>query len=498
MEAEDASLLRRFTEERSQEAFATLVQRHLPLVYSPAVRQLNGDVHRASDVAQTVFVALARDARRLSRHPALAGWLHATTRHAAIDVIRSEKRRQAREREAQTMEANLFEALDWERLKPVIDDALNALPDIERHVLLARYFEARRFADIGRAFGLSEEAARKRSERALTTLRERLARQGITSTAVGLATVLEAGAVETVPTGLAGSVVAAATAVPVAAATLGFMMFTKTQAVALAAIILAGGSGLYWQHREIAELKLANRASEERLVQARERSDAALRQARAELERVRTAGPAPLMAGASANPEPVAAIRQAVTAARASVTPDPQQIAALHSRYDSFLKQRGLTPEQMDRWVSLMAEKDNVQKDLQGAMRQYDVSGNTRDLEAVRAELVGPYWKEMYALLGQDGQRAFGEYEQASYFRSYVGIFTKPLAAADESLSEAQREQLVRTIMANHTTARSGRTDLGSQSVVDWQAVLQQSAVYLTPGQQTVLARIAQEQQQSR
>jgi hypothetical protein len=76
MDADDPTLLRRFAEERSQEAFAALVERHLPLVYSAAVRRLNGDVHRASDVTQVVFTALARDARRLSKHPALAGWLY--------------------------------------------------------------------------------------------------------------------------------------------------------------------------------------------------------------------------------------------------------------------------------------------------------------------------------------------------------------------------------------------------------------------------------------
>ena len=56
---EDATLLRRYAEEGSNDAFAELVQRHLNLVYSAALRQ-TGDAHKASDVAQSVFAAAAR------------------------------------------------------------------------------------------------------------------------------------------------------------------------------------------------------------------------------------------------------------------------------------------------------------------------------------------------------------------------------------------------------------------------------------------------------
>ncbi|HWA85763.1 MAG TPA: sigma factor [Opitutus sp.] len=70
---DDPALLLRYASDRSEAAFADLVRRHLPLVFSAALRRLNGDVHRARDVTQIVFTALARDAARLSRHPTLAG-----------------------------------------------------------------------------------------------------------------------------------------------------------------------------------------------------------------------------------------------------------------------------------------------------------------------------------------------------------------------------------------------------------------------------------------
>src|SRR5580704_2989440 len=103
MMSEDAQLLRRYSAERSEAAFAELVRRHVDLVYSAALRLVNGDAHSAQDVTQQVFTELARRAKPLARHPALIGWLYTTTRRMASRVIRSDQRRAARERTAHTM-----------------------------------------------------------------------------------------------------------------------------------------------------------------------------------------------------------------------------------------------------------------------------------------------------------------------------------------------------------------------------------------------------------
>src|SRR5688572_24983159 len=99
MTIDDAELLRRYADEESEAAFAELVRRYINLVYHAALRQLGGDGHRAEDVTQEVFSLLARKARSLRRHQALAGWLHTATRHAARRGLRTERRRARREQE---------------------------------------------------------------------------------------------------------------------------------------------------------------------------------------------------------------------------------------------------------------------------------------------------------------------------------------------------------------------------------------------------------------
>lgn len=70
---DDAELLRTYAENRSEAALAELVGRHVNLVYSAALRQVNGDAHLAQDVPQLVFADLARKAEALARHRVLAG-----------------------------------------------------------------------------------------------------------------------------------------------------------------------------------------------------------------------------------------------------------------------------------------------------------------------------------------------------------------------------------------------------------------------------------------
>jgi len=117
-ESDDITLLRKYVEDESEEAFAALVARHIHKVYSVALRH-TGNPSQAEEITQAVFVILARKSaslavgwrRRLAavvRLPgdggnmatSLSGWLYQTARLTAVTFVRSAIRRTRREQEA--------------------------------------------------------------------------------------------------------------------------------------------------------------------------------------------------------------------------------------------------------------------------------------------------------------------------------------------------------------------------------------------------------------
>jgi RNA polymerase sigma factor (sigma-70 family) len=192
MKEDDARLIQAYLEHKSETAFRDLVQRHIRLVYSVALRRVGGDVHLAEDVSQKVFADLARKASQLSDRSNLAGWLYLSAHAASAAVVRSEQRRKTRETEATSM--HIASAADpeekWKHLKPLLDEAIVQLNSADRDALVLRFFDQRNFAEVGRGLQVTEEAARKRVDRALEKLRLVLARRGVTSTASALGVVL--------------------------------------------------------------------------------------------------------------------------------------------------------------------------------------------------------------------------------------------------------------------------------------------------------------------
>jgi RNA polymerase sigma factor (sigma-70 family) len=268
---DDASLLRRYAEERTETAFAELVRRHLDGVYSAALRRLGGDRHLAEDVSQQVFAALAGQAETLAAREEVTGWLYTTTRNVAANVVRGERRRKQREQEALNMNevfAPTENEADWSRVAPVLDAAIDQLAENDRAAILARFIDRRAFGEMGAALRISEDAARMRVERALDRLRALLERRGIASTSAALGIALANHAVAAAPAGLAGTVAAGAILATVTGGAIFFMSTSFLKTGVIAVVVLTSAAGFFYQNQNIRKLQTENAQWQARYSQA--------------------------------------------------------------------------------------------------------------------------------------------------------------------------------------------------------------------------------------
>jgi RNA polymerase sigma factor (sigma-70 family) len=268
-DADSQSLLAGYAKTGSDATFRELVQRYTDLVYSAAVRLVGNDTDLAKDVTQTVFLALARKARTLPPGVMLGGWLHHHTFYVASRFVRTERRRQARERQAMEMNAcpdHTEENLA--RIAPVLDEAIDRLGREDRTAILLRFFEQRDFSSVARALGSTEETARKRVSRALEKLHLLLKHRGVSLSAAALGTALASEAVTAAPAGLAlgvaGTALAGAAAGGTPLTVLNLINMTTLKLGLLAAIVVGGVViPLVIQHHSMAELRLENQALRE-------------------------------------------------------------------------------------------------------------------------------------------------------------------------------------------------------------------------------------------
>ena len=522
---EDAELMLRYATDRSEAAFAELTRRHVDLVYSAALRLVNGDIHSAEDVTQQVFTEMARQAKRLARHPALVGWLYTTTRLMALRINRTEQRRRTREQEAEIMNELLQNdepSADWNQLRPVLEDVMHELDEKDRHAVLLRFFQNKTLRETGAALNLTENAARMRVDRALDKLRGKLARRGVTTTASAMAAVITANAVQAAPAGLAATVSAAAIAGSavqtslLVAATKTIAMTTIQKTVVAAALAAAVGTAVYTTHQNsqlnarIQTLREEQTRSAIRVQQlATERDQSASRLATVLEENARL----------KSNPNAtellklrgeVGTLRRQTAAEQADASrsglakmmSDPAMKEFLHqaqlekikSMFADLVKELKLAPEQADQFYQLINDNASKQLDRFTATGQ-KISGPDNGDQELGSQL--------RALLGDAGLARFKEYSDEIPARTTVAMLNDQLG--NSPLTSEQSARLLQVIKAepwNLTQGVTGAPDqafLGSQADIDAflqqvaesnQRIAQQAGTFLTSDQLAALTTV--------
>jgi RNA polymerase sigma-70 factor, ECF subfamily len=127
--------------------------------------------HEAEDALQDVFITVAEKRASVAEARQLGPYLFRMSRNVALNRIK--KNRRIRERE---YEATHWLVLDAEKEDPdqridLVEAALAKLPEMQRSVIILKFYQSKTFQEIGTMLSISENTAASRYRYGLEKIR---------------------------------------------------------------------------------------------------------------------------------------------------------------------------------------------------------------------------------------------------------------------------------------------------------------------------------------
>ncbi len=212
MDRRDAVLLERWAQSGDAEAFRELVKRYAGMVYATAHRIL-GNPAAAEDIAQDAFLSLAKGSR-VDR--SLGPWLHRVATNKSLDALKADARRKQRE-SAWTMSRDTAVTPEWNEIREYLDEAINALPERQRGVIIGHFLNAKTHEELAQTLGITRSAVTHRIAKGVEQIRGTLKKRGVPVASAALTSLLTANAVEAAPAKLITALSEIALVGPIAA-----------------------------------------------------------------------------------------------------------------------------------------------------------------------------------------------------------------------------------------------------------------------------------------
>ena len=513
-ELDDIALLRQYTEQNSEEAFAALVSRHVNKVYSVALRHTRNP-HQAEEITHAVFVILAKKSGQLGKKVVLSGWLYETSRLTAVTFIRSEIRRARREQQAHMQ--NLLNEADtdvWPKIAPLLDAAMAGLSETDRHAIVLRFFDGKNMKEVGTALGASEDAAKMRVNRAVEKLQRFFLKRGIASTTAILTAAISANSVQAAPVTLAKTVTAVAIAkgATASASTLTFikgalniMAWTNAKTAIVSAVVVGMAALSVVQHQAQVKLREQNETLQQQQAPLAEQIRQLQKQFADATNRAGNLLAENTQLKSNSNHNELLKLRGQVAVASRVAADATAKMESLgtnsgtslldaernetRAHLNTFFKLANLSPDKADQYVNLEVEIQQRQDarmkallagtlSVADAVRQRDQDNQQQQDQ--RRELLGPD--------GMDTLQSIADGMRNNVAKGLTGTIQANMG--DNPLTPEQSDRLQSAIKAEVAANTMDDTDLfrpvdeWTQMVTDKeQQVLQAASGFLTPSQ---------------